>query len=182
MSVIIVGLIVFSFIVLPTPLKFSEDPMSITIYNYSKATTGITTTKSNSYKETYEELLEEFTNCSNLSVFSRAFSGANIYDKPSQDIAQERPTWSTANKNATTIELLFENKQSIIVTIDRNTKKIDFYGIAMVVSDSVLVHEVALYYKTNRNTSYTSSPILMSVKTNKLYNLINLSIDKYTNN
>lgn len=171
-SLLLISCIVCCFIIIPTPYSFTEKPSSITVYNYTKSSTGITVTQTNTHKNDYDKLYENFVTSTNLSIFERIVSGANIYEKPSQDISQKRPTWSTAKSGNVTMELSFDNKQSIVVFVNGNSKQIDFYGVAMVVSSSNLVHEVALYYKTTKNGSYTSSPILLQAKTRNLYKII----------
>ena len=165
--------IVFSFIVIPTPFRVSEEPNSITVYNYQKSSTGTTYTKTNSGKKTYEKLYAEFVNMTNLSVFERAASGVNIYSKATQDLNQSQPTWANAKSNNITMELSFKNKQSIILSINGNTKQIDFYGLAFVVNNYNFVNDIILYYKTTSTGSYTSSPIILGAKTNNIYKIIN---------
>ena len=165
--------IVCCFITIPSTFQFSSNPTSITVYNYNLSSTGITATESNTNAENYKKLYEEFKKLTNLTVFQRISSGANIYEKPSQDVNQKKPTWSSVKGGNATIELLFNEKQSIIVYINGNSRQIDFYGLAMVVSSSSFVHEVSLYYKTTTSGTYTSSPILIQMKTNKLYKVIN---------
>lgn len=176
MACVMIVCIVCCFIVIPSTITFENDPTSITVYNYNISSTGVTSTKTNTHANDYNNLLNEFKNTTNLTVFQRIFSGANIYKKPSQDLKQLKPTWSTAKKGTATIEMSFNEKESFIVTIDGDTKKIEFYGLAMVVSSSILVHEVALYFKTTPSGTYTSAPILIQMKTNKLYKTIE-SID-----
>jgi len=169
----IITCIVCCFITIPSSFKFSENPSSITVYNYNVSSKGITATESNTNAENYKKLIEEFKETTNLTVFQRISSGANIYEKPSQDVKQLKPTWTTVKGGETTIELLFKQKQSMIVYINGYSRQIDFYGLAMVVSSSPFVHEVSLYYKTTTSGSYTSSPILLQMKTNELYKVIN---------
>ena len=162
--------IVFSFIIIPAPFKISEDPSSITVYNNNVSTVGKTVTKTNAESKNYDKLLKAFVETTNLSIFERAVSGANIYSKPTQDIKQELPTWSSIKNKYVTIELSFKNKQSIVVSVEGNTKKIDFYGLALVVEKSNFVNDTVIYYKTT--SSYTSSPIIINANTSKLYKII----------
>lgn len=172
MSLIVVGCVVCCFIKIPSSFEFTAEPTSITVYDYNQSSTGITTTKTNTNSKDYERIFESFKQTTNLSVFQRIISGANIYEKASQDIKQEKPTWSTVKGGNVTIELLFKEKQSQIVYVDGYSKQIDFYGLAMVVSSSPFVHEVSLYYKTTTSGTYTSSPILIQMDTNELNKLI----------
>ena len=171
-SVMIIVCIVCCFIKIPTTFGFSSNPTSITVYNYNASSTGITVTETNSYADYYKKLYSEFKNTTNLTVFQRISSGANIYKKPSQDIKQSKPTWSSVKGGNVTIELLFKEKQSIIVYINGYSRQIDFYGVAMIVSSSPFVHEVSLYYKTTTSGSYTSSPILIQMDTKELHKTI----------
>lgn len=171
-SLVVVTCIVCCFIRIETPFKINGEPDSITVYNYEKYPTG-RTTNSNTYNELFNELNNEFKNSSNLSIFQRIASGANIYNKPSMDVKQEKPTWTTAKSKAVTMEISYKEKQSVIVQVDGKTRQIDFYGLAFVLNPSILVHEVSLYYKTSVGGLYVSSPILIQMKTNKLYKIVN---------
>ena len=171
-SLLLISCIVCCFIKIPTTFEFSSNPTSITVYNYNASSTGITVTETNSYADYYKKLYSEFKNTTNLTVFQRISSGANIYKKPSQDIKQSKPTWSSVKGGNVTIELLFKEKQSIIVYINGYSRQIDFYGVAMIVSSSPFVHEVSLYYKTTTSGSYTSSPILIQMDTKELHKTI----------
>lgn len=171
-SVMIIVCIVCCFIKIPTTFEFSSNPTSITVYNYNASSTGISVTETNSYADYYKKLYSEFKNTTNLTVFQRISSGANIYKKPSQDIKQSKPTWSSVKGGNVTIELLYKEKQSIIVYINGYSRQIDFYGVAMIVSSSPFVHEVSLYYKTTTSGSYTSSPILIQMDTKELHKTI----------
>lgn len=172
MSVIVVSCVVCCFIKIPSSFNFTAEPTSITVYDYSQSSTGKTVTKTNTNAEDYEKLFNEFKNLTNLSVFQRIISGANIYEKPSQDIKQEKPTWPTVKGGNVTIELLFKEKQSQVVYVDGYSKQIDFLGLAMVVSSNPFVHEVSLYYKTTTSGTYASSPILIQMDTNELNKII----------
>ncbi len=171
-SVILLSCIVFCFVVIPAPFKISDDPQSITVYNQSQSTLGKTLTKSNTEKENYEKILKAFVETTNLSIFERAFSGVNLYSKPTLDVDQKEPTWASVKNKNVTVELNFERRQSIIVSVGGNTRQIDFYGLAMVLDSSIFVKDVVMYYKTTSGGSYTSSPIIIGANTSKLYNLI----------
>ena len=171
-AAIIVMIVVFGFIVIPAPFNISEDPATITVYDQTQSSLGKTITKSNSEKQNYEKILNAFVQTTNLTVFERAFSGVNIYSKPTQDIEQKQPTWASVKNKEVTIELSFSSKQSIIVSINGNTKQIDFYGLAFVVENNWFVHDVVIYYKTTSSGTYTSSPIIIGANTKKLYNVI----------
>jgi len=171
-SVIILLNIILCFIVIPTPFKITADPSSITIYNYSVSSTGKTITKSNSYKEHYNNLLNAFIYSTNLSIFERAVSGSNVFDKATQDVGNRQPNWNSVKNKNVTIEMNFSEKQSIIVCVNGNTKQIDYYGIALVVNNNTFVKDTVIYYKTSSGGAYTNSPIILGAKTNKLYKII----------
>lgn len=170
-GIIVVSCFVFAFVKSNKPLSFDNQPTSITVYDYSKQSTGMTITAATNEKQ-FNEILDCFENITSVSVFERAYSGSNVYDLPGLDVNQQKDTWGTAIDNQKTIELTFNTKQSFIVEVDGHTRKIDFYSIGMVVTNSILVHEVALYYKISTSGVYTSSPILVKAKTDKLFNLI----------
>ncbi|MBQ4123903.1 hypothetical protein IJD44_09350 [bacterium] len=170
-AVIVIACIVCCFIVIPTPFTFENEPKSITVYNYNKSSKGETVTKNGAYSNYYNTLVKEFQKTTTFTVFERIVSGANIYKKASQDIKQTKPTWSSV-KRGVTIEISFQEKESIVVFVDGDSKLIEYYGLAMVVQPSSNVHEVSLYFNTKQDGSYTSSPILIQMKTEKLYKLI----------
>jgi len=172
LSLLVLSCIVCCFIVIPTPFKFTEKPVNITVYNYKKSSKG-ETVNSIDMKDEYENLYESFINCSNFSIFERIASGANIFEKVGIDDSQKRPTWSTAKSNNATIELQFETEQYLYVYKNGKSRRIDFNNIAMVIEEKPVIHEVAIYYKKANDANYSSLQIIMNLKTNELYKIIN---------
>ena len=170
-GIIVISCVVFCFIKSNKPLEFNNEPTSITVYDYGKQSTGITLTPA-ADEQQFSSILNCFENITSVSVFERAYSGSNVYDLPGLDINQQKATWGASIVDNKTIELTFGEKQSMIVDIDGYTRQIDFYSIAIVVTNSIFVHEVALYYKISTSGVYTSSPILIKAKTDKLYKMI----------
>ena len=113
-------------------------------------------------------------NQQSLNESATELNGKNLKLEPSQDVKQKYSTWKESNKSDNyCMELIFEEKQSIIVTVDGNTKVIEFYGLIMVLNKTSNGAEVAMYFSTSEGTSknYTTSPILVNAKQNGLYKL-----------
>ena len=121
-SLVVIFCVICCFVVIPTPFTFTEMPSKIVVYNYKISSKGETLTSTNSQKENYQIIYDEFVKSSNLSMFQRIVSGANIFEKPTHDVKGIKPTWPTVKGNNATIELTFTNKQHMIVSVDGNTK------------------------------------------------------------
>ncbi len=173
---IIVGIIVVLTVVLGC-IKVNcgldlADPDSIIVYaNTSVGLEYSSDTTPSKYKK-LNNLKNEMTN---LSIMDYMFSGRSLSEKPSQDIDNNYSKWVETNKtNGYCVELIYNDKQTVIVTIDGDTKVIEFYALIMTVEKSTLGHEVALYFSTTEGTSksYQTNPILITAKQNKLLSYI----------
>ena len=169
-GILVTTLITLSFIKVDNSLNI-DDPSKIIVY--SKSTIGaqysLETTPSK-----YKKAKKCYDSMTNLSVVDYMISGKNLKLEPSQDVDQKYSTWKESNKsNNYCVELIFDEKQSIIVTVDGNTKVIEFYGLIMMLNKTNNGGEVAMYFSTSEGTSksYTTSPILLNGKQNALYKL-----------
>lgn len=174
-SAVIIGLIIATIITLAC-IKVDnglslDDPSKIIIY--SKSTVGTqysleeTPSKYRQAKKAYEEM-------TNLSVIDYMITGKSLKLEPSQDVKQKLDTWKETNKsNNYCVELIFDEKQSVVVSVDGDTKVVEFYALIMIVNKTTYSHEVAMYFSTSEGTSksYTTSPILVKAKQNALYKL-----------
>jgi len=67
--------------------------------------------------------------------------------------------------------MIFDEKQSVVVTAEGNTKVVEFYALIMILDKTSNGGEAALYFSTSEGTSksYSKSPILVNAKLNDLY-------------
>ena len=149
-----------------------DQPSKIVIYNKSSVgveyTSETTPSKYNKVKEMYEEM-------TSLSVFDYMLNGISLNQQASQDLSQDYATWKESNKsNNYCLELIFSEKQSVVVSINGNTKVVEFYALIMTIEESSHGKETALYFSTSSGTSksYSTSPILVTAKQSKLYDYI----------
>lgn len=125
----------------------------------------------------YKNLNKLFKKSTSLSVFDYMSKGLSLKAKPTQDTENQFSPYATNMKEENVcLEVVFENKQSLVVEIDGDTKVIDFYSLFMIVNESSKAQEVALYFSTSSGSykDYSSSkePIVIVAKTNKLYDYI----------
>jgi len=179
---VIIGLIIATIITLSCIKVDSgldiDNPSKIIVY--AKNSVGVqysmeeTPSKYKKAKKCYEDM-------TNLSIFDYMVTGKSLKQKPSQDINQKYETWKESNKNTFyCVELIFKEKQSVIVTIDGKTKVVEFYALIMKVDKTTTSEEVAMYFSTSEGTSksYSTSPILINAKQNKLYDLAKSLVEK----
>lgn len=179
-SAVIIGLLIATLITLSC-VKVNnglslDDPSKIIVY--AKSTVGT----EYSMEETpskYKEAKKVYENITNLSVIDYMITGKSLKLEPGQDLKQKYATWKESNKSSNyCVELIFDKKQSIVVNVEGNTKVVEFYALIMMVEKSNLGREVAVYFSTSEGTSksYSTSPILINAKQNKLYKLIQSTV------
>jgi len=173
MTIILVAIITLSCVKVDNSLKI-DDPSIIRIYAKSSVPVEYSEEETPSK---YNKVLKLFKATTKLSIMDYMISGRPLNMKPSQDINEplKYETWKESNKsNYYYIELIFEEKQSIIVSIDGNTKVVEFTAFIMKVQKSRFGKEVALYPSTSTQDkkNYASGPILLTMEQNKLYNFI----------
>lgn len=140
---------------------------------YLKSTSGTQCDASHNTAH-FDKIVKYYKDMTKLSIADYMFKGKALNATAGQDYYnEETDTWSTSNKQENyCLELTFKEKQSIIVTVDGNTKVVDFYGLIMVLKRSVLSQQVALYFSTvedfEQTKSYSKSPILINANQTKL--------------
>lgn len=169
---VIVGLMVVMVIVLScikVNVGIALVPDKINVYNHTSSavvsTEELTPTR-------YQKLLKLYNSMTNLSIADYMFRGKSVQEMPSQDVDNKYSTFSESSKQEEVcIELIFNEKQSLIVSIDGNTKRVEFYALIMTVKKSTLSREVAVYFSgsTGETKYYSNSPILINAKQNALY-------------
>ena len=176
-AIIIATVITLSCIKIDNGLK-TDEPVKFNLYAKTSVSTQYSKTETPSKFNEVNELYKEMTR---LSLLDKTLTGRKMHAMPSQDIEQNYPTWKEANKSDYyCLEVIFEEKQSITVSIDGNTKVIDFYGLIMKVTKSTTSKEVAMYFSTSEGTykSYSTSPILINANQSGMYKYIDKLAEK----
>lgn len=174
-SAVIIGLIITTIITLAC-IKVDnglglDDPSKIIFYSKSTVGTQYSLEETPSKYNKANKLYKEMTN---LSVIDYMITGKSLKLEPSQDVNQKYDTWKDVNKsNNYCLELIFDEKQSIIVNVDGNTRVVEFYSLIMILQKSSNGKEAVMYFSTSEGTSknYSTSPILVNAKQNDLYKL-----------
>ena len=173
---IIVGIIFITTIILgcvkaDNGLNLSA-PKSIILYNENSIIVELTKEATPSK---YKTASNKYNDMTKLNMFDYMFSSKSIKDKPTQDLAQKYATWNKVNKtNKYTFELVYDEKQTVVVEIDGDTRVVEFYALIMTIDDSIFAKDVLLYFsKTKGNErKYTTSPIIIKGKQRALYKYI----------
>ena len=178
-SAIIVGLVLVATIVLScvkidNPLQIATAE-KITVYSQTSAGVDF------SMKDTpakYKRLVKEIENMTKLTIFDCMLKDYDLKREPSQDVDKKYPTF---DKSKTTtekycVELVFDEEQEMKVVVDQDTKVIKFTALIFALSSENGGQELALYYSTTGVNedykTYTTQPILIKAKTNKLLEYI----------
>ena len=175
-SSIIATLIVISVIVLGC-IKINNglalnDPDKILVY--SKSTIAKEYTKQDSPK-VYGELKSLYENMTNLNLFDYMLSKNDINTKPTQDLENKFKSWTGSNKeNGYCLEFIYNTRQTIVVTIDGDTKVVEFYALIMQVEENKGVQKIAMYFSlsTGSSKTYSDSPIIVLGNQNGLFSYI----------
>ena len=152
-----------------------KDPDSILVY--AKSAVAKEYTEKDSPK-IYGELKDLYNNMTNLNVFDYMLSKNDVNSKPTQDLDNKFKEWTNTNKsNGYCLEFIFSdtNKQAVVVTVDGDTKVIEFYGLIMKVEENAGVQKVALYFSNSTGSSknYSTNPIVVIGKQNNLFKYLN---------
>ena len=178
-SAIIVGLVLVATIVLScvkidNPLQIATADI-ITVYSQTSAGVDF------SMKDTpakYKRLVKEVENMTKLTIFDCMLKDYDLKREPSQDVDKKYPTF---DKSKTTtekycVELVFDEEQEMKVVVDQDTKVIKFTALIFALSSENSGQELALYYSTTGVNedykTYTTQPILIKAKTNKILEYI----------
>ncbi|MBQ7466823.1 MAG: hypothetical protein IJS74_01990 [Clostridia bacterium] len=170
-ALIVIMVVIFGCLKVNNGLSVN-DPDSILVY--SKSTIANEYTKTDTPK-IYGELLNHYKEMTNMTVFDYMLSKNDINTKPTQDLENKYKEWTNVNKqNGYCVEFLYNEKQTVIVSIDGDTKVIEFYSLIMQVSETSGVQNIALYFSTTIGTSktYSDSPIVVVGKHNQLLNYV----------
>ncbi len=173
-SVIVVMVVIFGCLRINNGLEI-HDPDSIIVYSKSIVASG-EYTQSNAPK-TYNKLQELYKNMTNLNIFDYMFSNNNINTKPTQDQENEFKQWTNVNKqNGYCVEFVYadNNKQTVVVVVDGDTKVIEFYSLITQVEEDKGVQKIALYFSNSTGSSktYSDSPIVVIGKQKEFVNYL----------
>ena len=181
-SLIIIGIIAVTTIVLScvkvnNPLEV-DNPSKIIVY--AESSSALVTCTEKDRPSDYKKLVDGVKDMTNLSIFECMLNDYDLKRMASQNVDKEYPSFSksTLTSNNHCIELIFENKQEIIISCEGDTKVIEFYALIFTLEKSTSGQEIELYYSTSTDEykTYTKTPILINAKTNKLLKLVK-SID-----
>ena len=173
-SLIVIMVVIFGCLRINNGLKI-KDPDSIIVY--AKSTVAVGEYSKDNAPETYETIKNLYNNLTNLTMFDYMLSKNSIDTKPTQDLKNEFKQWTNTNKQSGyCVEFIYNvgNKQSVVVTVDGDTKVIEFYGLIMQVEESNDVQKIALYFSTSTGSSktYSDSPIVVIGKQNELFKYV----------
>lgn len=173
-SVIVVMVVIFGCLRINNGLEI-HNPDSIIVYSKSIVASG-EYTQSNAPK-TYSKLQELYKNMTNLNIFDYMFSNNNINTKPTQDQDNEFKQWTNVNKqNGYCVEFVYadNNKQTVVVVVDGDTKVIEFYSLIMQVEEDKGVQKIALYFSNSTGSSktYSDNPIVVIGKQKEFVNYL----------
>ena len=170
-ALIVVMVVIFGCLKVNNGLEINN-PDSILVYSKSVVANEYTLEETPSVYNKLKSLYKEMTN---LTVFDFMLSKNDIHTKPTQDINNKYKEWTNVNKQSGyCVVFLYNEKQSIIISIDCDTKVIEFYGLIMQVSENVGVQKIALYFSTTSGSSktYSDSPIVVIGKQKAMFNYV----------
>lgn len=171
-SLIVIMVVVFGCLRLNNGLEIN-DPDSFIVYSKSIVATGEYT--SENAPKTYNKIKNLYRNMTNLTVFDYMFSNNNLNTKPTQDLDNEFKQWTNVNKQSGyCVEFVYNNKQTVVVTVDGDTKVIEFYSLIMQIEENAGVQKIALYFSTSSGSSktYSDNPIVVLGKQKNLFKYV----------
>lgn len=181
-AIIAITTVVLSCVKIDNPIGL---PQADIIMVYSKSSSGLEYSK-NDTPEKYNRLVEEVNNMTKLSVMDCMINDWDLHRTPSQDINN---TYKKFDKYAVTpenycVELIYEEKQELLIEFEGDTRVIPFYALLFVVEETKHGQEIALYFSTTddidsvKTYSSSSNPILIKGDTSKLFKYI--TSEEYT--
>ena len=171
-GIIIVLTVVLSCIKVDSGLGLTPDKIIVYLED-SAGTTCYNNASDQRNQKHFDEIVKRYKKMTKLSLMDYMLHGNVVDTVPGQDYDGEYDSWSYSNRQDNyCLELIFKDKQSVVVKIDGDTKVVDFYGLIMVVKKSNLSHLVAMYFSTNEDydtsKSYSNSPLLVQANQNSL--------------
>ena len=181
-AIMVITTIVLSCVKIDNPIGLPDADI---IMVYSKTSSGSEFTKTDR-PEKYNRLKEEVKNMTKLSVMDCMINDWDLHRTPSQDVNN---TYKKFDKYAVTpenycVELIYEEKQELLIEFEGDTRVIPFYALLFVVQESEHGQEIALYFSTTegldstKTYSSSSNPILIKGDTTNLFEYI--TSEEYT--
>ncbi len=141
---------------------------------YLKSSTGVTCDETRNAKH-FEKIKKLYSQMTNVSVFDYLASGEAVDTFSTQDLDDNKNYPSSTEKQENyCLELIFKDKQTVIIKIDGDTKVIEFYSILFVVKKSALSEVVEVYYSSTEDFESSKSyynckkPLYLRANGNKL--------------
>lgn len=121
-------------------------PYSVVVFNH--ATTG----REVKNEESLNEIKQQMSNLTNVSVFDKLVHGATIKNKIYQDSKGKFKKWSTdlLNKNLV-VEIIYSSMQDLVVYDGNDSRVISYYCISFVIPNTEDFTEIAVYYSLTSN-------------------------------
>lgn len=119
-----------------------------------------------------DKLYKEMTNLNLMDYMAKGMSFKSV--NPGQNLDKDDEFDESIKEKGICLELVFDEKQTIVVEIDGNTKVIEFYSIIMQVENQRKCREISVYFSTSTGSykTYQSNAILIVGKQNKLYDYL----------
>ena len=175
-ALIVVATIVLGCVKVDNPLAL---PNADVIVVYSEGSSVEYTKEGTPAK--YNRLAKEVKNITKLTILECMVNDYDLKRVPSQALDGKYDSFSksTATSENYCVELVYEKKQSLLVSYEGDTKVVEFYALLFIVEESGNGQEIALHFSTTEGIdsykSYTKSPITIEGKTDKLLVYINSS-------
>ena len=123
-------------------------PYSVVVFDH--ATTG-RETKDESFIENLSEQLSETTN---LTIFDKLINGCPLDKKIYQDSDGKYAKWSTdLLHNNLVVEIIYNSMQDLIVYDGDYSRVVSYYCISFVIPDTTDFTEIAVYYSFTQNAN-----------------------------
>ena len=113
---------------------------------YLKSSTGVTCDETHNTTH-FEKIKKLYKQMTNVSVIDYLASGESVDTYSTQDFenSQTYPS-STEKQENYCLELIFKEKQTIVVKIDGDTKLVEFYSLLFVVNDSLISSDFEVFF------------------------------------
>ena len=122
----------------------------------------------------YNSLLEEFNKIGKLSILDRAVNKFEVNDFISQDVNQKYAKWAGDSnlKNNVCVEFVFNKTQTQIISVNGDSKRIDYTQFIFVVPEDNKSQEIAIYFMISSGANYSVCPFLINANCKGLLKLI----------
>lgn len=172
LGLIFIAMIVLACIHVNDGLEISK-PDTYNVYiNSRTATGGYTENDTPKVYSKIDKLYKEMTNLNLVDYMAKGMSFKSV--KPGQNLEKGDEFDESVKESGICLELVYEEKQTIVVEIDGNTKVIEFYSIIMQVENQRKCREISVYFSTSSGSykTYQENAILIVGKQSKLYNYL----------